>query len=411
MAPSRCGHRRRAIHVAMMRVPPIPGAVAHALGAYVMLMYGIAYYAVTTAAPRMAADLGIDTAGVFGLLSIGLLLSALVSPPVGRWIDRAGAKRALILGAVARAGVLACLAVAPEFWSFALLFVGAQLLSPLTEYDATFAAATQISGDEARRIMSQITLWGGFASTAFWPASAFLLDAIGWRSMMLLYAAVMLVVCVPLAAVLPARLPAPPPKLDRVEHATADTGWADGRFVLLALAFAFGAVAYNLPSILLPVLDGLGLGAAAILAGMIFGPAQTAARLCEALFGSRVRALTVAVLATLVLAIALAMLLLVPGALWAALVFALLFGAGAGVSSVVRGSVVLELYGRADYALRLGRLGSVRLVVTAATPFGLALALDRLGAESVVWVCLAATVASLACFVVLQRLPARPRPP
>ena len=123
----------------MMRAPPIPGAVAHALGAYVTTMYGIAYYAVTTAAPRMAADLGIETADVFGLLSIGLLLSAVLSPGIGRWIDRVGAKRALILGAVARACVLACLAVAPEFWSFALLFVGAQLLSPLTEYDATFA--------------------------------------------------------------------------------------------------------------------------------------------------------------------------------------------------------------------------------------------------------------------------------
>jgi predicted MFS family arabinose efflux permease len=394
----------------MMRVPAVPNAVSNALGAYVTLMYGIAYYAVTTAAPRMAADFGVDTADVFGLLSIGLLLSALFSPAVGRWIDRVGAKRALIVGAVARACVLAGLAFTPDFWSFAPVFVAAQLLSPLTEYDATFAAATQIAGDEARRVMSQITLWGGFASTAFWPASAFLLDAAGWRSMMLLYAAIMLVACVPLAAVLPARLPMPA-RTARNEEAATTTDWTDGRFVLLALAFAFGAVAYNLPSILLPVLDGLGLGAAAILAGMIFGPAQTAARLCEALFGSRVRALTVAVLATLALAVALAMLLLVPGALWAALVFALLFGAGAGVSSVVRGSVVLELYGRADYALRLGRLGSVRLVVTAATPFGLALALDRFGAQSVVAVCLAATLASLACFAVLQRLRAGPTPP
>ncbi|MCA3265915.1 MAG: MFS transporter [Azospirillum sp.] len=365
-------------------------------------MYGIAYYAMTTAAPRIAADLGLDTADVFGLLSIGLLLSAVVSPAIGRWVDRAGAKRALIWGAAARACVIAGLAAAPEFWTFALLFVGAQMLGPLTEYDATFAAAAQVTGDEARLVMSHITLWGGFASTAFWPASAFLLDTVGWRPMFLIYALLMLAVCVPLAALLPARLPVTAPA-PRVEGIAAHAGGIDGRFAMLALAFAFGAIAYNLPSILLPVLEGLGLGAAAILAGMVFGPAQTAARLCETLFGSRVRALTVAVLATAVLAISLAALLAAPGALWAALVFALLFGAGAGVSSVVRGSVVLELYGRDGYAARLGRLGSVRLLVTAATPFGLALALDRYGAESVVALCLVATLASLAFFAALHR--------
>jgi predicted MFS family arabinose efflux permease len=378
----------------------------HALGAYVMLMYGVAYYALTTAAPRMADDFGVGVADLFGLLSIGLLLSAFLAPHFGKWIDRVGAKRALLAGAVARAAVLAGVALAPDFWTFALAFVGAQLLGPLTEYDATFAAATQTAGDDARRAMSVITLWGGFASTAFWPASAYLLDAIGWRPMILLYAATILAVCVPIAAALPERSPSSPQPTapDRPIAPPASSDWTDLRFLVLALAFACGAVAYNLPSLLLPVLEGLGMGAAAIVAGMIFGPAQTAARLCESLFGSRVPALTVAILSTAVLVVSLVALWAGAGAVWTAILFAALFGAGGGVSSVVRGSVVLELYGRDGYASRLGRLGGIRLVVSAATPYGLALALDRFGAASVVAACLAAAMASLIFFLMLRRL-------
>jgi hypothetical protein len=254
--------------------------------------------------------------------------------------------------------------------------------------------------------MSVVTLWGGFASTAFWPASAFLLDAIGWRPMILLYAAAILLVCVPIAASLIARSPSMPRAAEAIRPALppAAADWTDLRFMVLALAFACGAIAYNLPSLLLPVLDGLGMGAAAIVAGMIFGPAQTAARLCESLFGSRVPALTVAILATVVLVLSLVALLAGAGAVWAAILFAVLFGAGAGVSSVVRGSVVLELYGRTDYALRLGRLGTVRLVVAAATPYVLALALDRFGAVSVVAACFAAATASLIFFLILRRI-------
>lgn len=371
-----------------------------------MLMYGVAYYALTTAAPRMADDFGVGVADLFGLLSIGLLLSAFLAPHFGKWIDRVGAKRALLAGAVARAAVLAGVALAPDFWTFALAFVGAQLLGPLTEYDATFAAATQTAGDDARRAMSVITLWGGFASTAFWPASAYLLDAIGWRPMILLYAATILAVCVPIAAALPERSPSSPQPTapDRPIAPPASSDWTDLRFLVLALAFACGAVAYNLPSLLLPVLEGLGMGAAAIVAGMIFGPAQTAARLCESLFGSRVPALTVAILSTAVLVVSLVALWAGAGAVWTAILFAALFGAGAGVSSVVRGSVVLELYGRDGYASRLGRLGGIRLVVSAATPYGLALALDRFGAASVVAACLAAAMASLIFFLMLRRL-------
>jgi len=158
-------------------------------------------------------------------------------------------------------------------------------------------------------------------------------------------------------------------------------------------------VAYNLPSLMLPVLDGIGLGASAVIVGMIFGPAQTAGRFVDMIVGDRVRAISVAVVASAMVAVAFVVLL--TGGVWAAIAFAVLFGAGAGVGYVVRGSVVLAFYGPQGYATWLGRLGTVRLVVTALSPLGLALILERLGAHAVIVVCGAAAVLSLTCFAAL----------
>jgi predicted MFS family arabinose efflux permease len=384
---------------------------AHALGLYVLLIYGVTYYAIGTAAPRMASDLGVATSTIFGMLSGALLLSAVLAPRLGIWTDHAGGAHVLLIGAALRAAALIAMALAPEFWGFALAFVVVQLLSQVTEYDATFATAVQVTGDDARAAISQITLWGGVASTVFWPATAFLLEHMSWRQMFLLYAALLIVTCVPIAAAL--RRSSYPGSTGTQSH-EAEQGEAVpdaadrpvppvGTFVLLAAAFAFGGFAYNMPVLMLPVLEGLGLGSSAVLAGMLFGPSQTAGRFLDLVFGWRIHALGVALIASALMALSLAILFLGGGIVWTGILFAILFGAGVGVSYVVRGSVVLALYGRTHYAAWLGRLGSVRLVVAAASPFVLSVILERWGASSVVAFCAVVTTLSLACFFALRR--------
>ena len=129
-------------------------------------------------------------------------------------------------------------------------------------------------------------------------------------------------------------------------------------FVLLASAFGLGGIAFSLPVLMLPVLDGLGLGASAILAGALFGPAQTAGRFAELLFGRRMHALGVAMLAMIAVVLSLVILGVGGTTVTGAIAFAILFGAGVGVGYVTRGSVVLALYGTRDYATWLGRLGA-----------------------------------------------------
>ncbi len=409
---------REVVGGAAERVPErVPWLAINALGLYVTLMYGITYYAVTTAAPRIADDMSITVSTVFGLLTVALLVTAGLAPRIGRWTDRVGAATVLLVGAGARAVALLGMALAPDLWLFGLAFVIVQILGQLTEYDATFAAAVNLAGDRARAAMSQITLWGGLASTAFWPVTAAMLQRMTWREMFLIFAAVLLVVCVPIAGYArslpnarPARdkTPAEPAASQPTASATEAPPPAEPAvlrapppFMLVAAAFALGGVAYNLPALMLPVLEGLGLGASAVVVGMVFGPSQTAGRLLDMLVGSRVHAITVAMIASAM--VALALLILMAGNVWAGLAFAVLFGAGAGVGYVVRGSVVLALYGTASYASWLGRLSTVRLLVTAMSPLVLALVLENLGARAVILVCIAAALLSLACFVAIYR--------
>ena len=76
-------------------------------------------------------------------------------------------------------------------------------------YDAVFAALGRIYGHEARQPITNLTLFGGFASTVCWPLSAFMIDHVGWRSACFIYAGLHLVVSLPLQMSVVRSAPAP----------------------------------------------------------------------------------------------------------------------------------------------------------------------------------------------------------
>ena len=65
-------------------------------------------------------------------------------------------------------------------------------------YDAAFAALVQVTPSRGRRAISYLTLFGGFASSVFWPIGHALNADYGWRTTLLVFAAINLVVCLPL---------------------------------------------------------------------------------------------------------------------------------------------------------------------------------------------------------------------
>lgn len=385
--------------------------VVHGLGLYALVIYGVTYYAIGAAAPAMARDLGTTTSAVFAILGAALLCSALMAPYVGRLIDRAGAGPVLLWGGAARAACVGAMALAPDLWTFGAAMMLVQVLSQATEYDAAFAAAVQARGEEARSSVSLITVWGGLASTAFWPLTSWLMVELSWRTMFVGYSAVLLCVSVVVggAVILQARthkandVPAASAGSSSTANAASSAqvpiATRAALFLPIVAALALSSIPMGLPVILPPVLDGLSLGAGAMLVGVLFGPAQTVARFIELVFGAQFSPLATAVAATALLPISLLILVAGGAGVFGAIVFAVLFGAANGVAYVVRGTVVLQVFGATGYASVLGRIARIRLIVSAATPFVLATLLEKFGAVAALSFCALAGVLATLCLV------------
>jgi hypothetical protein len=153
-------------------------------------------------------------------------------------------------------------------------------------------------------------------------------------------------------------------------------------------------------------LGGLGVSTAtAIAAGALMGPAQVGARVIEMAFGDRLHPMvTAAVAGALLLAALLSVFLPLQGFAAAAL-FAVLFGMASGLTSIVRGTVPLALFGPAGYAARLGTISGIRVLVTAAAPFGFALLLEQAGGTATMLAAAAVAALSLVTLWLIPRPP------
>jgi MFS family permease len=130
---------------------------------------------------------------------------------------------------------------------------------------------------------------------------------------------------------------------------------------------------------MVPLMTTLGLGSAGLIVGTLFGPAQVASRFINMLFGGQLPQRWLAVIAASLLPLGLLVLLatnpLVPGAI----LFAILFGLGSGLTSIVGGTLPLELFGREGYGSRLGWVAAARQFTSALAPFALSWMIARTG--------------------------------
>jgi MFS family permease len=177
---------------------PSRRAVIGVLGLGQVLVWGSSYYLPAVLAKPVADTTGWSLSWVIAGLSLGLLLSGLVSPVVGNLIERYGGRPVLMTSAWLMAAGLLCLAAAPTLAVFILgwLVIGVAMGAGL--YDPVFATVGRLYGKGARTVITSLTLIGGFSSTVCWPLSALLLAHLGWRGTCVGYAAVNLCIVLPL---------------------------------------------------------------------------------------------------------------------------------------------------------------------------------------------------------------------
>ena len=163
-----------------------------------IIAWGTTLYALGVLGKPIAADTGWSQSLVFGGLTVGLLVSSAVSTTVGRLIDRRGGRAVMSIGSILTAVGLVLLSQVTDPYAYLAVWAFLGLAMRMTLYDAAFAALVQVTPSRGRRAISYLTLFGGFASTVFWPIGHELNAGYGWRTTLLVFAAINLLVCLPL---------------------------------------------------------------------------------------------------------------------------------------------------------------------------------------------------------------------
>ena len=379
------------------------------LGLTQTIGYGTLYYAYGVLAPAIAREFGSEIDWFFGVFAIGLLLGGLVAPIVGRELDRRGARTVMSLGSVLAAFALVACATAPNKWSFSVALILAEASTCMVVYEAAFAGLTQIYQHKARHSITLITLIAGFASTIFWPLTQWMLGAMDWRWILMLFAAIHLLVCAPLhmtalRRAIPTRL-SPSQDSIRLPDAPMLRGHERRRaLILFSLAIVVsGLLTSAFPVHMLRIIEGQGFSAqSAALIAMVMGPAQVLARFIEVVGGHRFDPLMTGRVALGTLLASIASLLLLPASLATAAAFAALYGAAQGLITIARATVPLQLFGINGYGTLMGRITGLRFLVNAASPFLFAFAMTHLGINTAMWISAAVGVLAFGLFLLLR---------
>lgn len=354
-----------------------------ALGAAQICSWGTLFYGFPLIAEAMRTDLGWSKPELYGAATLGMFLAGLAAYPVGSAIDR-GHGRLLMSGASVVAGAL--LVAWSQVSSLAAFYAVLAVLGCMqaaTLYEPAFAViARRVGPLNARRGITTLTLWGGFASTVFIPLIQLLIDAFGWRGALLGMAAVNGIVCggLYMAAIdpskdSPARIAHPdeaPPLAGK--HAVAAAMRKPAYWGLMLAWVSYAAAFSSLTYHLYPLLLERGLDAAGVVTVMaVIGPAQVAGRIAIMAFAPRAPVKSIGSAIVIVFPLAVIGLSYAPPEVLTIAVIAAFYGAANGMITIVRGIAVPEMVTRQAYGAVNGSLVAPMNLMQAAAPLAAAI--------------------------------------
>jgi MFS family permease len=211
--------------------------VVGALAVTTTVGYGVLTYAFSVLLGPMSHELAISTTTAVGASTTAVLVSGLMSIPVGRWLDARGGRGLMTGGSVLAAGAVLGWSQVQNAVQLYGVFVVIGVASAMVLYPPAFAVVVAVAAPESRtNAILTVTLVGGLASSIFIPLTGHLTQAYGWRDTLVILAAVVAVISIPLHGVaVPrgrAQLRAPSAKHERPGRVLRDPG-----FWLLAGAF------------------------------------------------------------------------------------------------------------------------------------------------------------------------------
>ena len=360
-----------------------------------VVSWGILYYGFPVLLRPMEADLGWSRVEITGAFSVGMGMAALAALPVGRWIDRHGARALMTAGSCLGTALLLVWSRVESLPALYAVWCLMGLALAATLYEPAFAAVVGWFATRGRdKALLTVTLAGALASTIFMPLEAWLVGRLGWRGALVALAVTLAVITIPLHALVlrPAPRSAPPTPGDerreaRVPGLTLGASTRMAVFWVLAAAFFVGGFTTNAVTVhLIPYLSDRGYSptVAAVMIGWM-GAMQLPARLLFAPIAARFghRAVTgviffaqAAALAQLALATQLPT--LVP--------MVVMLGAANGMATLARATTIAEIFGPRHYGSISGAIALGANGARALAPVGAALLMVALGGyERVFW--------------------------
>ncbi len=229
-----------------------------ALSALQLLTWGTVFYGFSVFLEPIEQQLALPRAQATLGFSLALLAEGLAAYPLGRWIDQGYGRRVMGLGsAVVGLGFLG-LAQVESLLGFLLAWGVMGLGLAATLYPAAFAVLTRRYPDQFRRPIIVLTFLGGLASTVCIPLCAWMVSHWGWRDTALYLGLLHLVLCAPAHAWLlrderhiKARHTGPQVLEPLGPHARNPTFWFLGIFIVVLMG-----VTAALPAHLVSLLRG-----------------------------------------------------------------------------------------------------------------------------------------------------------
>ncbi len=348
------------------------------LGLSQIMGYGTLMYAYAVLLPHMAEDLGLSLSDVFGILSLGLFFGGLMSPVAGKLVDRFGGRWVMGAGSVVAGLALVALSFVKTRYGLFSAILLAEGAGMFVLYNVAFASVARLPLKiPAQRSISIITLFGGIASTIFWPLTLALFNRLGWETTWVVLGIAYLLVCVPLhfTALRGGETQPHAPEDNNSSHWPEVSGPARRRamFWMVASFVISGFLAGAVMTLWVTNVQDLGHTAAmAALAGAVIGPFKTVGRFFEMLISRNMYPLMTYMLALWLMMSGFATLLLVGFTIPGILLAAALYGMGDGIKTIARGTLPLALFGAKGYGARLGWIAFASMSVNAASPFAFA---------------------------------------
>lgn len=348
-----------------------------ALGVGQCVNWGVLYYAFAMLVLPLERELGVPTWIVTGAFSLALLMSAVLAPAVGRWGDRDRAASVMQAGGVVAAALLAAWTLLPGVLSLYVVWAGLGACMAATLYEPAFVIVGRAYDNPAERLraLAAVTLFGGLASTVFLPGTAFLVAAAGWRSAVLVLAALLAASTGFTYLLVFRHMPAAPLGREPTHHA-ADVPAARSdspRFRFMVASFALASLASaGFVANLVPALGERGASpAAAAMLGGLMGVMQLPGRavmMSGALVSSPARLVAASLL---LLALGLAAVAVAPS-MPVIVAGTMTFALGAGLTTVVRPHLIQTMFAVGGGGYLNGRLARQQQLARAAGPLAVA---------------------------------------